>query len=98
MNRDLLERPFDAGQIKQREGHFGKMLDYIEAHRVIQRLNDAFDARWSFEVVEQKVLEQTDEVLVLGKLLAGEVVKSHFGSSRITRNRETSEMVPLPTK
>ena len=48
MNRELLEKPFDPNQIKQREGNFGKTLDYIEGHSVIQRLNDAFDANWSF--------------------------------------------------
>jgi len=47
MNRALLEKHFEPEQIKQREGSFGKMLDYIEAHSVIQRLNDAFDGEWS---------------------------------------------------
>ena len=41
MNRDILEAPFAPEQIKQREGNFGKMLDYIEGHAVIQRLNDS---------------------------------------------------------
>jgi hypothetical protein len=95
MNRELLEKPFGPDQIKQREGNFGKMLDYVEAHTVIQRLNDAFDARWSFEIVEQKIMEQTDEVVVWGKLTADNVTKSQFGSSRITRNRESGEMVSL---
>jgi recombination DNA repair RAD52 pathway protein len=48
MNREILEKPFGPEQIKQREGNFGKMLDYIEGHAVIQRLNDAFDARLVF--------------------------------------------------
>ena len=39
MNRELLEKHFDPSQIKQREGNFGKMLDYIEGHAVIERLN-----------------------------------------------------------
>lgn len=95
MNRELLEKPFGPEQIKQREGNFGKMLDYVEAHTVIQRLNDAFDARWSFEIVEQKIMEQTDEVVVWGKLNADNVIKSQFGSSRITRNLQNGEMVSL---
>jgi hypothetical protein len=95
MNRELLEKPFGPEQIKQREGNFGRMLEYVEAHTVIQRLNDAFDARWSFEIVEQKIMEQTDEVVVWGKLNADNVIKSQFGSSRITRNRENGEMVSL---
>ena len=58
-------------------------------------MNDAFDGEWSFEIVEQKILEQTDEALVLGKLRAGDVVKSQFGSTKITRSRESGEMVSI---
>jgi len=43
MNRELLEKPFDPDQIKQREGNFG-VIDYIECHAVIHRLNDALDS------------------------------------------------------
>ena len=46
MNRELLEKPFGPEQIKTREGSFGKTLEYVEAHTVIQRLNDAFDGEW----------------------------------------------------
>ena len=35
MNRELLEKPFGTDQIKQREGNFGKTLDYIEGHEAI---------------------------------------------------------------
>jgi hypothetical protein len=86
MNRQLLEKPFDKGQIKQREGIHGNLLDYVEGHTVIQRLNDAFDANWSFEILRHEILEEKDEVLVLGKLTAENVVKTQFGSSKITRD------------
>ena len=95
MNRELLEKPFNPEQIKQREGSFGKMLDYIEGHTVIQRLNDAFDSNWSFEIINHEILNDTGEVIVQGKLSANGVVKTQFGSSRITRARETGEMVSL---
>jgi hypothetical protein len=95
MNRELLEKPFEPGQIKQREGNFGKMLDYIEGHAVIHRLNDAFEAEWSFSILEHRILEETDEVLVVGQLRAGNVVKNQFGSSRITRARESGEPISL---
>jgi hypothetical protein len=95
MNRELLEKPFSPEQIKQRDGNFGKKLDYIEGHAVIQRLNDAFEGEWSFAILEHEILEATDEVVVLGELKAGEVVKTQFGSSRITRARESGEMVSL---
>lgn len=94
MNRELLEKPFTPDQIKQRDGNFGK-LDYIEGHAVIQRLNDAFDSLWSFSILEHKVMTDCDEVIVLGQLRADEVVKTQFGSNRITHNRETSEMVSI---
>ncbi len=95
MNRELLEKPFGPEQIKQREGNFGKVLDYIEGHAVIQRLNDAFDADWSFAIIRHEILKETDEVIVVGELKAGEVVKTQFGSSRITRARETGEVISL---
>jgi hypothetical protein len=95
MNRDILEQPFDPSQIRQREGHFGRTLDYIEGHAVIQRLNDAFDADWSFTIINHEIFKETDEVIVIGQLTAGGIVKSQFGSSRITRARETGDIVSL---
>lgn len=94
MNRELLEKPFLPNQIKQREGN-GRTLDYIEGHSVIQRLNDAFASEWSFEILEHKILENSDEVIVLGKLTAGDIVKSQFGSSNITRARDTKAIISL---
>jgi hypothetical protein len=95
MNRELLEKPFDPNQIKQREGNFGKMLDYVEGHSIIQRLNDAFDAKWSFEIARFDMLEDKDEIIIHGKLTANGIVKSQFGSSRITKSRETGEVISL---
>lgn len=95
MNRELLEKPFGPEQIKQREGSFGKKLDYIEGSSVIQRLNDSFEAKWSFEIMEHKILDNADEVVVLGKLTASDVVKSQFGSSKITKARETGNIISL---
>ena len=50
MNRELLERPFSADQIKQRKGNFGQMLDYA-AHAVLhwgpETIRQAFEARCS---------------------------------------------------
>ena len=95
MNRELLEKPFDLSQIKQREGNFGKVLDYIEGHAIIHRLNDSFEAEWSFSILKHEVLEKTEEVIVLGQLRAGDVVKTQFGSSKITRARESGEPISL---
>lgn len=95
MNRELLEKPFDPDQIKQREGNFGKMLGYVEGHSIIQRLNDSFEANWSFAILKHEILKDTDEVVVLGELSSNGIVKTQFGSSRITRARETGEMISL---
>jgi len=89
MNRQLLEEPFDKKLIRQRKGNFGATLDYIEAHVVIQRLNDALDGEWSFEIVEYTQLE--DEVVVLGRLSACGIVKQQFGSSKVTRAKGSDD-------
>jgi len=93
MNRQLLEQTFSQEEIKQREGSFGQTLAYVSGHTVIQRLNDAFESAWSFEIVSHEI--QQDEVIVIGKLSAEGIAKSQFGSSRITRTRETGEAISL---
>jgi hypothetical protein len=66
LNRQLLEQPFDPAQIKQRQGRGGLLLDYIEGHAIIQRLNDAFDGCWSFQVREWRMTDT--DIIVLGRL------------------------------
>jgi hypothetical protein len=92
MNRTLLEQPFGPAQIKQRRGRNG-VLDYVEGHSVIQRLNDALEGQWSFEVMHHDVRE--DDVLVLGKLSAGGVVKMSFGASQVTREKASGKPLSL---
>ena len=85
MNRELLEKPFDRSLIKKRKGR-GKgnvMWEYVEACHIIQRLNNAFDGNWSFEVV--KHFEMGDEVIVLGKLTAEGISKMQFGGKQISK-------------
>ena len=93
MNRQLLEQPFSAEQIKQRQGNFGQTLDYVSGYTVIERLNEAFESQWSFEIVQHEV--QQDEVIVIGRLTAEGIVKCQFGSSRITRVKDTDEIISL---
>ena len=93
INLKTLTRPFDAGQIKQREGRGGKMLDYIETHAVIARLNEAFDGAWSFKVADYKSMES--EIIVQGRLTAGGHTKEQFGSSTVARNRETGKPISI---
>jgi hypothetical protein len=42
-----------------------------------------------------EILKETDEVIVIGQLNAGGIVKSQFGSSRITRAKETGDIISL---
>jgi hypothetical protein len=93
MNRQLLEQPFSPEEIKQREGSFGQTLAYVPGHIVIERLNQAFESLWSFEIVSHEIHQ--DEVIVVGKLIAEDVVKTQFGSSRITKARDTGDVVSL---
>ena len=86
MNRELLEKPFGKEQIKQRKGMYGNMLDYVETHSVIQRLNDAFDGNWCFEIVSQD--QHAGEVVVSGKLTADGISKMQFGSNKISTSKQ----------
>jgi len=91
--RRILETEFTPNQIKQRRGLWGKMLDYIPGHLVIHRLNEAFQADWSFVVTQYEVFDE--EVVCMGKLTVGDVVKVQFGSSNITRDSETGKTLCL---
>ena len=92
MNRELLEKPFEPAQIRQRRGRNG-VLDYIEGHNVVHRQNQALDGAWSFEITHHEVRE--DEVLVLGKLTAEGITKMNFGVSQITREKGTGALISL---
>jgi len=92
MNRQLLEKPFEPAQIRQRKGRNG-LLDYVEGHSVIQRLNEALDGQWSFEIMQHEIRE--DEVLVLVKLTAEGITKMNFGVSQVTRERDSGALVSL---
>ena len=79
-----LSRPFS--DIRTRPGRAGGSVSYIDGHSIVQRLNEAFCNDWSFRVMEHQILQ--GEVMVLGELRAGELVKQAFGGSEITCNRD----------
>ena len=91
--REKLEEPFEPVQVKYRPGNFGQTLAYIEGHEIIKRLNEVFQSRWSFEIVEHQINQ--NEVQVLGKLSCfnGLVMKMAFGGSKVTVNTETGEEI-----
>ena len=86
LNRELLEKQFTGKEIKQRKGNFGASIDYVEVQLIIQRLNDAFDGYWSFDIIEHAT--QGDEVVVLGKLSCNGISKQQFGNSKITVSKK----------
>ncbi len=93
INLEVLTRPFSPEQIRQREGRGGKMLDYLETHVIITRLNEAFDGGWSFDIMESRILD--NECLVHGRLTAGTISKSQFGGSEIVRRRDDSSPLSI---
>ena len=95
INRELLEKPFAESQIKKRRGRDGGQWDYVETASVTQRLNEAFDGSWSFEIIYEKVMEHSDEVIVKGRLIAGGVFKEQYGSKDIMRKKGTGDIVCL---
>lgn len=91
--REILERPFPPELIRHRPGRNGDDVTYIEAASVISRLAEAFAGDWSFTIEKHEIHE--DEVIVLGRLTAGTVNKSAFGSSAITRTRDGGKAVSI---
>jgi hypothetical protein len=92
VKKEILTRPFAPEQIKQRPGQHGKTLSYVDVAAIIERLNEAFEHRWDFEVVSHQVRDT--EVVVLGKITADGITKSAFGGSGITLDKE-GEVVSL---
>ena len=93
MERDVLERKFDEDLIKNRRFADGTVLSYVEGAYYIERLNEAFDGAWSFDVVDYSILEH--DIIVVGKLTAGDITKVAFGGRTIRRHRETKEPLGL---
>jgi hypothetical protein len=78
-----LEAVFPAELVKNREGRGGKTYSYFDTPTIIRRLNECFGGDWSFEVKGHWVRD--DEVVVLGEITAGGVVKQQFGESETER-------------
>ena len=95
MDRSQLEEPFAPNEIKQRKGRNNKMMEYIEGHTVIQRLNDIFNAEWKFTIISHEIREEFNEVMVLGKLTAPNAIRMQFGSSQLTRAKETGKIIAV---
>lgn len=95
MNLEVLNRPFEASQISQREGRGGKVFDYVETHLVIARLNEAFEGEWTFRVLDRIVSEE--EVVVLGELTAEGETKQQWGSKEVLKNSTLGDNLKAAT-
>lgn len=83
--KKVIERKLDPSWIKQRKGRGNTTLDYLEGARVIQLLNEAFDYKWSFQVVKKQLVQPYGNgrpfIELLGRLtIPGVGVKEAFGS------------------
>lgn len=83
--RTVLERPFDGKEIRHdmKRHTDGFEPTYVEAHSVIQRLNDAFNGAWSFEVIDHTLAPTADpvQVVVHGRITVGYYHKSPDGNA-----------------
>ncbi|MFH1728430.1 MAG: Rad52/Rad22 family DNA repair protein [Pseudomonadota bacterium] len=86
LNRAICEEEFPESVIKNRKGFNGDTLNYIEAWAIIERLNNAFNANWSFEVIKHEIIR--DELIVLGRLSAKGVTKEQFGSWKLSNGND----------
>ncbi len=83
-NREILEKKFPKKEVKTRPGREGREVYYLETASVIQRLNEAWEGDWSFEVKDKGIDKEAGYVWVLGRLTCGEVIKEQFGSKIIS--------------
>lgn len=75
-----LQEKFAVEDVKQREGGFGKKLDYIPIDGVINRLNDVLPLGYSWIVNNTVILEGS--VIVTGTL---EIILSDAGGTEVIR-------------
>lgn len=92
----IIERKIPANLIKKRDAGFGKQLDYVSGSTIITLLNEAFDYKWSFEILDEKVVksepkfnkktnsydEQPPYIQIRGRLTipALDIVKEQYGT------------------
>jgi hypothetical protein len=93
--KEILERQFPKEQIKHRKGSYGKMLSYVPAVLVVDRLNEAFNYKWNWQIVSHEINNR--QIICIGRLtvkIDGEtIIKEAFGSKQIEFNKGTETPV-----
>jgi len=79
--RNIITRPFEEYEIELRQGRNNMQYKYVPANFVVDRLNELGPENWSFEVKDSK--EVMEEIVVLGSLQIGNVVKDAYGSATL---------------
>lgn len=80
---ERLTAPFPREAIRQRQGGGGRMLDYLETHTVIRRLNEATGNQWSFRLTS--VEWRGELVVAIGELeIPGLGTRSGIGVQRVS--------------
>lgn len=85
--QESLAKKFPVADVKQREGGFGKKLDYIPIDEVINRLNDVLPLGYSWTV--NSTVELQGHIVVTGTLGirledGTEIFRSGVGADKIT--------------
>ena len=86
---EMINSPTPAQWIKKRKGRGGKEFDYIPVGVVIKCLNTVFGFGWSFEIVENQILQQVKQVLVKGRLTV------HIKDKIITKEQFASKEIAV---
>jgi len=60
---------------------------------ILNRLNKEFDGLWSFRIIEHQFRDA--EIIVLGELSAGDVIRQQFGKTRVATDSNTGETSSL---
>jgi hypothetical protein len=89
----ILKRPFGQELIKHRQGHDGKQLDYVPVQHYVDRLHEAFDHDWSFELTRREIIG--DQILVEVKLTAAGLIKTGIGGAAVTRGEDNKTVLSL---
>lgn len=81
---DILKRPFPKDLIKHRRGSDGAQLAYVEVNHYIDRLDEAFQHDWSYELTKRETIGE--QVIVEIRLTAGGLTKTGLEGVAISRH------------
>lgn len=80
--KEVLERRLDPRLIKERK-QAGTTLSYIGGHTVIRLLNEAFEYKWSFEIVSEEIVPSQPKALMTGYGASRKAVTNQDGTPKL---------------